>query len=133
MLDANLRQKYFFDTEAALGAGAVTIDLRPPKGAFWIIQAAWCYHVSGGARVVEWLVETPEDPGRSAVYAAAASDYSAYGLDWISTGLIAGTVARPIVLTNRRYATARLTATGAGDDLYVKAWYLEGYGGYQES
>jgi hypothetical protein len=123
MENLNGRIRVLTDIAAALGAGALTIDLKPPNsGIVWRILWAYCYQVSGGARNLVWTFITPEDGATDLFPAAACNDYQGFLLGENNANRI---VSAEWWATYSRYPQAYMTATGAGDDLYIRAVVIE--------
>lgn len=119
----NARLRVFYDTVAAVGAGDQTIAVRPAQtGIVWRILWAYARHVSGGARQMEWEYTTPEDGTVELGGRPSISDFQGLHL---GGSHVSASPAAEFWSTYERYPTAILTATGAGDDLFVTAVYLE--------
>lgn len=118
-------------TATASGAGAVDIDLKPDDGGvFWRILWAIGTHISGGARTLGFYYTTPED-GECIIRAASRADNEEFALCGDAIGTAWGQIGE-MWSTYTRYPTLRLTATGAGDDVYARVVLIE-YQGMEAS
>jgi hypothetical protein len=125
MLDLALKgvQRVISLTAAAGGAGALTLDLKPDPGKLWVVQYAVAFQVSGSSLTLGWSFI---DPVTTSILAGAVTlaDYEVLAWD-AHTKNVRGLANQPPTLSSTRFLRATLTATGAGDDIYIKALVSE--------
>lgn len=117
-------------TAASAGAANTQVHLRPDSGKIWKVLHCWGYQASGGARAAAWYWTDPETAGGTTIGATIAALASSIPLMFpgmAAVGGVGGDIlpTEPFWVTNNSYATFVWTASGAGENGYVKALILE--------
>lgn len=112
-------------TNTSSGAGNYTIQLRPDEvQTVWELLGAWGWHTAGGARNAVWYFHDPETdvPLHPSLSLAANTDFSVYGCPAAAYRCL---VVRPVIVTYTHFPTLVITASAAGENMYVRALVRE--------